>query len=41
MIVQSIYQPVLTIDYMVSESENKFFDRKSSRLNGPLLFLTS
>lgn len=32
MIVQSIYQPVLTIDYMVSESENKFFDRKSSRV---------
>lgn len=28
----SKYQPILTIDYMVNEPENKFFDRKSARV---------
>ena len=30
--IQSQYQPFLTIDYIVNESENKLFDRKSSRV---------
>ena len=32
MITQSKYQPILTIDYMISEPENKVFDRKSSKV---------
>lgn len=32
MIIHSKYQPFLTLDYMVSESENKLFDRKSSKV---------
>lgn len=31
-IIQSTYQPFLTLDYIVNESENKLFDRKSSRI---------
>lgn len=31
-IVRSIYDPILTLDYMVSENEKKFFDRKSGQL---------
>lgn len=30
--IGSKYQPTLTIDYMVNEPENKFFDRKSARV---------
>ncbi|MBO4599486.1 MAG: putative DNA binding domain-containing protein [Bacteroidales bacterium] len=30
--VQSIYQPILTLDYIVNENENKIFDRKSSKI---------
>ena len=30
--IQSTYQPFLTLGYIVSESENKLFDRKSSRI---------
>ena len=30
--IQSTYQPFLTLDYIVNESENKLFDRKSSRI---------
>ena len=30
--VQSVYHPVLTLDYIVNESENKIFDRKSSKI---------
>jgi hypothetical protein len=29
---KSIYNPILTLDYMVSENEKKFFDRKSGKL---------
>lgn len=29
-IIQSTYQPFLTLDYIVNESENKLFDRKSA-----------
>lgn len=32
MITQSKYQPILTIGYMISEPENKVFDRKSSKV---------
>ena len=32
MMIQSQYQPFLTIDYIVSEDENKLFDRKSSKI---------
>jgi hypothetical protein len=32
LIIQSTYQPFLTLDYIVNESENKLFDRKSSRI---------
>lgn len=30
--IQSAYQPILTLDYMVNEDENKLFDRKSSKI---------
>jgi ATP-dependent DNA helicase RecG len=30
--IQSIYQPILTLDYIVNESENKIFDRKSAKV---------
>lgn len=30
--IQSLYQPFLTIDYIVKEDENKLFDRKSSKI---------
>jgi ATP-dependent DNA helicase RecG len=30
--IQSQYQPVLTIDYIIKEDENKLFDRKSSKI---------
>ena len=30
--IQSQYQPFLTIDYIVKEDENKLFDRKSSKI---------
>lgn len=30
--IQSIYQPSLTLNYIVNEPENKIFDRKSSRI---------
>lgn len=29
---RSVYQPFLTLDYIVNESENKIFDRKSSKI---------
>lgn len=32
MITQSRYQPFLSIDYIINEFENKFFDRKSSKV---------
>ena len=32
MMIQSQYQPFLTIDYIVKEDENKLFDRKSSKI---------
>lgn len=30
--IQSTYQPTLTLNYIVNESENKIFDRKSSKI---------
>lgn len=30
--IQSTYQPTLTLNYIVNESENKIFDRKSSKV---------
>lgn len=30
--IQSKYQPILTLDYIVEQSENKLFDRKSSKV---------
>lgn len=30
--IQSTYQPSLTLSYIVNEPENKIFDRKSSRI---------
>jgi len=32
MMIQSIYQPILTLDYIINECENKIFDRKSSKI---------
>ena len=31
-VVQSHYQPLLTLDYIVEQPENKLFDRKSSKV---------
>ena len=31
-IIQSAFQPLLTIDYIVKQPENKLFDRKSSKV---------
>lgn len=30
--IRSIYDPILTLDYMIRENEKKFFDRKSGQL---------
>lgn len=30
--IQSAYHPILTLDYIVNEDENKIFDRKSSKI---------
>ena len=30
--LRSKYQPLLTLDYIVNEPENKLFDRKSSKV---------
>lgn len=30
--IQSRFQPLLTIDYIINENENKLFDRKSSKI---------
>ena len=30
--IRSQYQPILTLDYMMREPENKIFDRKSARI---------
>ena len=31
-LIRSQYQPILTLDYMKTEPENKIFDRKSARI---------
>ena len=30
--IQSAFQPLLTLDYIVKQPENKLFDRKSSKV---------
>ena len=30
--IKSVINPLLTLDYMVTEDENKYFDRKSAKI---------